>query len=370
MIRIIQALVLLLLACQVQAEIRIVDIVGREVVLQQPAQKVILGEGRFLAVLGVLGVEQPLTRVAGMMNEFRSFDPAGYSRYRQGFPEIDQIPTFGQTSEQSVSVEQAILAQPDVAIFGARGHGPGARSRHIIERLEAAGIKVVFIDFRQQPLKNTARSVEIVGQVLGLEAEAAKFAGFYRSEVARVTDRLQQHPPAERPTVFLEARVDTTQPCCISIAKGMFADLIEAAGGDNIAADLLPGSVGQLNLEHIIATAPQVYIGTAIGAGKTAESRIILGAGTSPELARRSLQQVLSRRGIDTLPAVSERRAYGLWHHFYNSPLNVYALQQIALWLHPELFSDLQPEQTLEQMLAGFGPVDLSGTYAVTLRKQ
>ena len=370
MSRILLAFILLFISLQTVAEIQFTDLAGRTVRLEKPAKKVILGEGRFLSILGVLGVENPLSRVAGMMNEFRRFDPDGFARYRTAFPEIDNIPTFGQTSEQTVSIEQAILIGPDVAIFGVQGHGPGSRSRHIIERLEAAGIPSVFIDFRQHPLKNTVRSVEIVGKVLGLDEQAKAFSEYYQAEVARVTDHIKAMPSAKCPTVLLEIRVDTQQPCCLSIAKGMFADMIEAAGGCNVAKDLLPGAVGELSLEHVIATAPEVYIGTAIGsADKTAgkvPSRIILGAGTNADMARQSLDNVLKRKGFANLPAVVNGRAHALWHHFYNSPLNVYALQKIAQWLHPEQFHDLQPEKVLEQLLTGFGPVKMSGVYAIS----
>ncbi|MCB1960580.1 MAG: ABC transporter substrate-binding protein [Rhodocyclaceae bacterium] len=366
--RLLLALLLCLSLAPAHAEVRITDIAGRNVVLDAPAQKVILGEGRFLAVLGVLGVDAPLSRVAAMMNEFRRFDPGGFERYREAFPDIDAVTTFGQTSEETVSVEQAILARPEVAIFGLQGHGPGARSHHIIERLEAAGIKVVFIDFRQKPLENTAPSVEIVARVLGLEARGAAFAERYRKELARVTERLRDAPPAHCPSVLIEARVDTAQPCCITIAKGMFADLIEAAGGCNVATGVLPGPVGELSLEHVIATAPEVYIGTAIGhPGETGgHTRIVLGAGVDAQTARHSLDAVLQRDGFADLPAVRNRRAHALWHHFYNSPLNIYALQKIAQWLHPQRFDDLQPERLLDDLLAGFDPVNLNGVYAIS----
>ena len=366
------ALVLFMLTAGKGHALTVTDVLGREVHLEGPAQKVLLGEGRFLAVLGVLGVEHPPSRVAGMMNEFRRFDPGGFERYRDAFPEIDTIPTFGQTSEQTVSVEQAILAQPDVAIFGVQGHGPGSRSRHIIDRLEAAGIPTVFIDFRQAPLQNTSKSVEIVGRILDLEQRAAAFSAFYAAEVAKVTDRLRDVPPEHCPSVLLEMRVDVQQGCCITISRGMFADLVETAGGCNVAKDLLPGAVGELSLEHVIASAPEVYIGTAIGSADQAQgqapSRIALGAGVDVDMARATLDRVLQRDGFAGIPAVLNGRAHGLWHHFYNSPMNVYALQKIALWLHPDLFDDLRPEQTLARLLDGFKPVDLAGTYAISHR--
>jgi len=367
MMRYLLIITLCITALQANAEVRITDIVDRTVVLKAPAKKVLLGEGRFLAVLGVLGVKQPLSRVAGMMNEFQRFDPTGFERYRQAFPHIDRVTTFGQTSEDTVSVEQAILAQPDAAIFGMQGHGPGSRSRYIIDRLEAAGIPVVFIDFRQQPLKHTARSVEIVGEVLGLQAQAKAFSQLYQTEVEKVTKRLRTSPPKHCPSVVMEVRVETQQPCCLTIAKGMFANLVEAAGGCNIAKPLLTGAVGELNVEHVIASKPEIYLGTAIGAPDS-QTHIALGAGVDLDTARQSLERVLKRKGLPEMSAIAEGRAYALWHHFYNSPLNVYALQKLAQWLHPSLFKDLQPEQMLEQLLAGFAPVDLQGVYAISLQ--
>lgn len=350
----------------------VTDILDRRVELDGPAEKVILGEGRFLATLGVMDVEDPLARVAGMLGEFQRFDPTGFARYRAAFPTIDAVPTFGLTSEQSVSVEKAILLQPDAAIFGIEGHGPGSKSSHIIDKLEAAGIPIVFIDFRQQPLAHTARSVEIVGRVLGLEDKAGEFASFYETEVAKVTDRLAASPPAQCPTVLLELHVGLAESCCRTVAEGLFADMVEATGGCNIAKGRLPGPVGELSLEYVIDTGPDVYIGSAIGTTSgtmAAPGRIVLGAGVDPDTARESLTSALDRPGVRDLPAVDNGRAHAIWHHFYNSPLNVYAFQKFAQWLHPEKFENLDPETTLTRLLEGFRPVDLTGTYSTTIEQ-
>ena len=116
----------------------------------------------------------------------------------------------------------------------------------------------------------------------------------------------------------------------------------------------------------MITATPEFYLGTAIGAAGS-QTHIALGAGINEATARLSLQRVLQRNGFGLMPAVSEKRAYALWHHFYNSPLNVYALQKLAQWLHPSLFEDLQPDELLKQLLKGFEPVELQGVYGVGL---
>ena len=83
----------------------------------------------------------------------------------------------------------------------------------------------------------------------------------------------------------------------------------------------------------------------------------------SAELARQSLQRSLQRPQIRNLQAVQQGRAFAIWHHFYNSPFNVAAVQAMAKWLHPTLFADLDPRQTLQEMHRRFQPFDVQGEY-------
>lgn len=356
---------------QVSAEITVIDIAGRTVILDKPANKVVLGEGRFLAVLGVLGVEQPISHIAGMMNEFHLYDPAGYQQYQHVFPDIDSVPNFGHTSEDSVSVEKIILLNPDVAIFGLNGHGPGARSKHITDRLEAAGIPIVFIDFRKDPLKNTVRSVEIVGEVMGYKEAAQAYADLYNAELKKVTDGVANIPQQDYPSVLFELRADMAQECCITVAKGLFADMAEVAGGTSMAKGLLPGPVGQLSFEHIINSDFDIYIGSAIGSmldldNQGSYKRLLLGPGVDETTARKSLDTLVARTGFAEITAIKTHHSHAIWHHFYNSPLNIFAIQKMAQWFHPQIFSELEPEKVLNELLGNFDGVDLSGNYAVS----
>ncbi|GLQ29576.1 ABC transporter substrate-binding protein [Litoribrevibacter albus] len=380
------ACVTLLVAGFAHASIEITDIANRKITLEQPAQRIILGEGRFLAALGVLGVKQPLTRVAGMMNDFKQFDPAGYQAYQQAFPEIDQIPTFGQTSETSVSIEKILELNPEVAIFGLDGHGPGAKSKKVIDVLTAVGIKIVFIDFRKNPIEHTARSIEILGQVLGYEQNANSFSRFYQTKLAHIQDTLSGIPESAYPKVLLDVWASTKEPCCFTIAEGLFAAMARFAGGISIAEGQLPGPVGKISAEYALISNFDVYIGTSSGAQfnanpsppsskpsstptRTSErySSLIMGAQVPNGIAQASLKQVLAHRNFDRLVPIQNGRSYALWHHFYNSPLNLYAIESMAKWFHPELFKDLDPQQTLNTLLTGFSPVDLSGTYSTEL---
>lgn len=349
-------------ACAMQ----IVDLKGRTVSLEHPARKVLLEDGRFLVALALL-TRDPVSRVAGMLTDFESLDPDGFASFLAAYPALADVPVYGDASAENRTLESALAARPDVAIFGLGGYDPTSRSEQAIEILTAAGVPVVFIDFRDNPIVNTPRSMRVLGQVIGLNAKADAFAAFYESEVRKVTSRVVMYS-GPRPTVFLDVMAGLSAKCCFTIKSGMLASLVEAAGGRNIAKSVLPDTSGLLKPEFVIASNPGIYIGTAVGSrsrGWTPGGPIMLGAGIDEVLARRSLVSATLRQGIGSLGAVDTGKAYGIWHHFTNSPMNVYALQKFATWLHPELFADLDPEKTRAALMSRLLPAKMDGIYAI-----
>ncbi|WP_142848370.1 hypothetical protein [Telmatospirillum sp. J64-1] len=60
---------------------------------------------------------------------------------------------------------------------------------------------------------------------------------------------------------------------------------------------------------------------------------------------------------------MQDGRVHALWHNFYNSPMNLLAIEALATWIHPELFSDIDPAATLAEINERFLPVPFQGTY-------
>jgi len=343
---------------------QVTDLAGRTVEVPEKIERIILGEGRFLPTLAILD-RDPTQRLVGIMADYERLDPAGYKQYADRFPALAKVQRFGLTSEASFSSEKAISLSPQLAILGADGgHGPTAKSLDTIAQLEAAGAAVIFIDLRQDPLVNTPKSIALLGEVLGREQEAADFIAFYQDALKRVTEPLAAANPP-KPKVFLESRVGLGDQCCESMSKGMLAHLVAAAGGQNIADGLLPGVAGTINPEFLLTAQPDLYVGTAIGsAGEGPDSkRLSLGAGVTPSVALTSLARNGKRPVLVDLQAVAQGRSYSVWHHFYNSPFNVAAVQALAKWFHPALFAGLDPTATLADAYRRFQPVPLDGVY-------
>jgi len=353
--------------------VTVTDIAGRTVTVPDNVERIVLGEGRLFFALSLLEGQKPFDRIVGWQGDFRKLDPQTYAVYKAKFPQIDAIPLIGNTSADSISPEKVLTLNPQVAIFGLSGHGPGKESA-LVGQLQKAGVPVVFVDFRTSPLKNTLPSMELLGKVLNREKQAQDYIKFYQENIRRVTDVTQDIPEQDKPKVFLELRASTADDCCRSAGNGNMGDFIDLAGGANIAKPLLPGPLGQVNLEKVIASQPDVYIASGGSAPQKAgdanpPASLILGAQVTPQQAQTSLTPLLKRKGISTLKAVEEGRSYGIWHNYYNSPYNVMAVQAFAKWFYPQKFADLDPEQTQKQMYQQFLAVEPTGTYWTNAKK-
>ncbi|MFB2764549.1 ABC transporter substrate-binding protein [Marinobacter shengliensis] len=367
--------VLLIQAGVVQAVRTVTDLADRQVTIPETVDRVILGESRYIPALAILDGDATIDRLAGILPDFEQTDPGGYAQYLERFPALAEVPMVGHASADSFSLESVLAIGADLAIFSLEGHGPGAHNRALIERLERAGVAVVFVDFRQQPLVNTPRSMALLGDVLGREQEAQRFNRFYREELARVSEVVSDIPPDNRPRVFLHSRLGLHDSCCETMVRGMMGRFIDAAGGRNVAADRVPGVSGVMNLEYLLSDPPDRYLATAIGSRKYQVSDadqpyVMLGAGVDGPMARESFRRATDRPGLRALEPIRELRAMAIWHHFYNTPMNVVAVQALARWLHPEELSELDPEQTLETFYREFQPVPLDGRYWITLGEE
>ncbi|AZC27136.1 ABC transporter substrate-binding protein [Pseudomonas sessilinigenes] len=340
------------------------DLAGRQVQVPDKVERILLGEGRMIYSLSLLEGKHPFARVAGWQGDFRGLDVQGYGAFHRAFPEAEKIPLVGGTSADTFSVEKALAVHPDLAIMAlSGGHGPSPDSE-AVKQLEAAGVAVVFVDFSNHPLSNTVPSMRLLGQALGREQQAQAFIDFYQRSLARVTDTLAQAGQLEQPTIFIDMLAGL-QECCGSPGTGNFGEMIKLAGGRNIADGRIPGPIGTLNVEYILSSDPDVYVATGVFAA--GQGGVTLGYSATLQQAHDSLRQAAQRPPLNELRAVRQGNVHGLWHIFYDSPEHLVAVQALAKWLHPQLFKDLDPDQTRRELYQRFMPIPASGVFATSL---
>ncbi|WP_432443380.1 ABC transporter substrate-binding protein [Neorhizobium galegae] len=349
-------------------KIKVKDITGREVEVSVPVERVILGEGRQIYFTGAMDTDAPFKRIVGWRDDFQKADLDGYNIYLKKFPEMAKIPTFGGMKDGTFDIEQAVTLKPDVIIMNIDAKSATEESGYI-EKLSKVGIPLVYVDFREKSLENTDPSMRLIGTLFGKEQKADEFIRFHDAQIARVTDVIAKAKDLKKPVVFMERAGGYSDDCCMSFGPENFGKMVEMAGGINLATGIIPGTFGTVNPEQIIASNPDQVIVT--GANwelyVPGGAWVGVGPGADKALAKKKLSALMARPAFTDIKAVKEGNVHAVWHQFYNNPYQFVAIQQIAKWLHPDLFADLDPEATFQELHTRFLPVDYHTGYFVSL---
>ena len=278
---------------------------------------------------------------------------------------MEKIPTFGGMKDGTFDIEQAVALKPDVIIMNTEAKSATEESGYI-EKLAAVGIPLVYIDFREKPMEHTDDSMRIIGKLFGKEERAEEFVKFHDEQIAKVTDVLAKQSDLKKPVVFIERAGGYSDDCCMSFGNENFGKMVELAGGVNMAKDFIPGTFGTVNPEQIIASNPDQVIVTGSNWELYVPGGKWVGVGPGADKAEAHAQAFRADEAPWPLPdikAVKDGNVHAIWHQFYNSPYQFVAVQQIAKWLHPELFQDLDADATFKEMHDRFLPVDYQPGY-------
>jgi iron complex transport system substrate-binding protein len=364
LVRILALLALLAIPAAATAQVQqtVSDIHGRQVSIPREPKRILLGEGHLLVAMSLIHPD-PANLVVAWQGDLKRHSPEIMERMQARNPKIANIAIVGEASPDTFSVEQALSSLPDLAIFSGC-YGPSIQSVEVIKRLEDAGVPVIFVDFFTDPLKNTRESMAILGQVLGRKTQADAFNAFYGARLDRISSRLTEANP-EKPSVMLQAFAGAWD-CCWLPGNVNFGSFITFAGGRNIGSGhLAQRPWGQMSLEYILTEDPQIYISTG-NPHMSAAGGLVLGVGVAADAAQASFETVLSKPGVADLSAVKAGRTYGLWHLFHDLPLNIVAIESLAKWIHPDLFADVDPKATMDEINRSFLAVPLEGTFDVS----
>ena len=346
---------------------RVTDIAGRDVSVQGPVRRMILGEGRQTYLTAALDKADPFGRVVGWRDDFRKADLDGYTIYEKEYPAIARLPAFGGWKDGAFDIEQVIALRPDVVVMNLEAK-VAIDDGGLIGKLERVGIPVVFIDLREKPFEHSERSIAIMAQLLGREDQGRALIEYRAAQIARVTDRLRDFG-GPRPRVMIERAAGYDDGCCMSFGNENFGRMVAMAGGENIAASLIPGTFGTVDPEQVVASRPDVVIVTGSNWKLFAPDGAWVGVGPGADLhlARARLRKLMDRAAYRTLPVARSGRVHAIWHQFYDSPYQFVAIQVLAKWLHPDLFADLDPDATFREFHERFLPVAYHPGYWVSL---
>lgn len=338
-----------LLSYASQYPLTVTDLDGRTITLQHEPQRIILQDGRDLMALALLDRDNPFKRVVAWNNLAKKQDIATWDMLKQKWPQSAAILDMGFSDKGNVDLESVLSRQPDLMIAQLRAK-PALTESGIIGKLAALNIPVLFVDYEINPARDTAPSIDLLGQVLNRESNAKAYTDYYRQHLQAIVQKTAAITP--KATVFVEALAGNSDACCFTHGHSGWGGLVEAVGANNIGSQVLPGASGFVSLEKIISMKPDAYIMTG---SKRGNSQVLpLGYQVSPQAVNAQAQTLLSRTGVSNIPAVKGQHAYGVYHHFYNHPWNIVGMEYLAKDIYPQPFSTLDPNATYHYIVRHF----------------
>ncbi|AKB83563.1 periplasmic binding protein [Methanosarcina barkeri 3] len=343
--------------------ITVTDLAGRTVSLKVPAERVVLGSSRDLHEFAAIEGENFSKKIVGWGPDLKDTDKDTYDKFKEKYPEIENIPDVGSFSKGTFSVEKVVSLNPDLFTIPLWDY---EKAKDDIERLEQAGIPVIVIDFWAKPLDNPPKSVILMGKLLGKEKRANEIADFYNDQTNIVYSRIAKIT-RQKPTVYVECGWKGSDTYGNSYSNVGWGELINRSGGSNIAGNFSE-QMPTINPEFLLDKDPDIII--ISGANwPAAPSSLRLGYYTKEDDSRELLKGYLNRPGWNTLKAVQNENVYGVFHGCCFRIYNYAALQAFAKWFYPEDFKDINPEAGIKEYHEKFMPIDYSGTWILELKE-
>ncbi len=278
----------------VETLLNVMDGLGREITLNGPAQRVVAMAPSNTEILFAIGAGGQVVGRDALSD----------------FPEsAKDVADIGSTFD-ALNTELIVSLKPDL-VLAAEINTPEQ-----VKQLEDLGLTVYYLK-NPLTLEEMYGNLEIVAQLTGHQEEAAELIETLKARVAAVDEKIA--PISSRPNVFYE--LDATDPAKpFTAGKGTFiTQLIDRAGGYNIAADL--DGYPQMSLEQVVAADPAFII--------LGDARY----GVSPE-------SIAERPGWENLSAVKNGKVLPFNDDLVSrpGPRLVDALEELAKLLRPELF--------------------------------
>ena len=310
------------------------DDAGRTVEVQTPVKRAVIFNRyavEFARAIG--GIEQ----VAGV--------DASTMRDPTYWPQFKESDIVGQGQTQP-NYEAIVAMKPDVVILPRNGvYEEAAR------QLEPFGIPVLVVT-AWDTLQHVP-NVTTFGTLFGKQQEADKLNAFYTRYMDLLKDRLKG---VERKRVYLEEVRDL-----VTLTPGSgWHDMIEAGGGINVFGDIdikqQPSSRGNENSftidpEEIVSRKPDVIIKLQPGSYQTIPTAKFEDA----------WKALVVREEVLATPAGKSGDVHLVNYYLAGGCSKVIGALQVAKWLYPDQFKDIEPEAVMKEWIETFQGLPFHG---------
>ncbi|MCW4017427.1 MAG: ABC transporter substrate-binding protein [Candidatus Bathyarchaeota archaeon] len=256
-------------------------------------------------------------------------------------PSVLDIPSVAGTS-YSPNMELLLGVQPDLVI---------ADTMLRLKTQEVAAMKAAGITVYIESTGNFTRIKECItnmGKVLDQEQTADELRDYLASYQELVISRIANLTESQKPTVYLEWTDDWQTALTASIAGTM-----TAAGGINIAEEAgLSSSMGYISPEFVVEQNPDIII------------RVVAGTNEGLEPLQTQRNVMLDRAVLGDTTAIQEDKVYTYYNIITQGIRHPIGLLYYATWLHPDLFTDIDPAAVQAELYQRFFGITLDTVYA------
>lgn len=201
---------------------------------------------------------------------------------------------------------------------------------------------------------------------MGSEERAEELAKLYQDQVADIQRRIAA-AGAPRRKVYLELGMGGPGEISNTYTTTMWGKILDLLGSDNIAKGKIPGALGPLNAEAILAANPDTIF-IAGSSWPDAPRSLNMGYGVEATATRATLAQYLDRPGWQGLAATKNGQVFAIQHGLARALFDFTAMQYIAKQLYPAAFADVDPEANLRRYHERYLPIAYGGVWMLGVK--
>ena len=216
------------------AEIRLKDAMNREVVLAQPAQRIVSLAPHITEILFAAGAGEQLVGAVS------------YSDYPEAAKNIPRVGSYN-----NISYESVVALNPDLVIVWQSGNGD-----EVVQRLESLGLKLYVGEPRT--LEAVAQSLRDFGQLSGHDKQGEIEATQFMTRLVELKEAYSQQPVVD---VYYQI---WNEPMMTMNGKHLISDVIRLCGGHNVFAEALP-LIPRISVESVVRANPEVIVASGMG---------------------------------------------------------------------------------------------------------
>ena len=342
----------------------ITDLSGKEITFEKKPETFVVANYIFNFLL--IGGGESLDQVVGLtMDGWEDTRYGEYTALTAAFPKMKEIASIGGYHDDVLDRELILELDPDCLLIN---HSQYTENETSIPAWEAAGIKIVVLDYHKMKLENHLNSTQILGKLLGKEEIAQEFCDNYSNGIRTVQERIASLSDEEKNIkVYVELGNVGVSEIGNTYDGILWGSIVDHVGAKNIAAGKLPESYGPLDKEYILEQNPDVIvIGGSIWSGDDGKDQMRMGFTIGEELAQTRLAGFANRDWFRYLNAVQHGEIYGVDHGSLRNILDYTFTTYMAKVLYPDLFADMDPQTEYREILTNYLPeVTAPGTFMI-----